>query len=437
MPVSTPQVLLEAIGSSAGPGFITNPMPNTPTGSNAASIEGGFPSITMESELTGGLPPLGQDMNGFLFLISSHTIYVQSGQLYPYNSTLAAAIGGYAVGTILGMADGTGIWLCTAANNTSNPDTGGSGWVPLAAYGFTPVAVTGGVTNLTTAESKYGVLVFNGVLVSNQTINLPTNVQQWLIINGTSGNFALTVKTASSGSAGVIVPQGGFGSPVGVYSIGDGNIYPTVAPLNLPIDQNPTPSTIVQRTNAGYVLATYFNASQPVDNGTINTVVTTEGDGFYRQNSLTNFEGQMLLQGIGGTVSNGQVPYSVVQQWVSTFLANAALTGIPTAPTAAFGTSNTQIATTGFANPGVTVNSNGTCIPLPNNYKLQFGTCNPNGGTAAITFPVAFSSAPAVLAISLAGAGVQTWLPSGNPPTAGGAHISNSGGSAIWFAIGI
>lgn len=354
MGAPTPPLLLKAIAALAGSGFITNPMPETATGSNAACVEDGFPPITMESELSGGKPPLGQDMNGFLFLISSHTLYVECGQTYQFNADLAAEIGGYVAGTILGMADGTGLWLCVAGNNTANPDTGGGGWVPLAAYGFTTVPVTGGTTTLTAAQSKYGVLVFSGALASNQIINLPTNVQQWLVINGTSGAFALTVKTAAGGSAGVIVPQGGFGSPVGVYSIGDGNIYPTVAPLNLPIDQNPTPSTIVQRTNAGYILATYFNQNSGLENPSVGAVFVqnTANDGFLRKIGLTNFEAQMLISGLAGQVSNGQVPFSAVAQWAAALFSSPALTGVPTVPTAGLGTSNTQAASTQFVNPG-------------------------------------------------------------------------------------
>lgn len=436
MALVTPPKLLEAIAASAGAGFITNPMPEAPPGGNAASIQGGFPPKTMQNELAGGLPPLGQDMNGFLFLISSHTLWVESGQLYLFDTDIATSIGGYPVGTVLGMADGSGMWLSTAAANTSNPDTGGAGWVPLTSYGFSSVPVTGGTVTLTAAQSRKGVIVLTGVLVSNLTVNFPqSTVQEWLVINGTSGGFSTTVKTGASGSQGVSVPQGGFAAPVGVYAVGDGNLYPTVAPLGIPIDQNPNPLTIVERTNAGYILATYFNSSAPVDNLTVAQVITSNGDGFLRKNSLTNFEAQMLLQGLSGQVSNGQVPFSVVAQWASALFASAALTGVPTAPTAGAGTSNTQIATTAFANPGVTINGNGICINLPNGFKLQAGSCNPAGGSANVTFPVAFTSrVDAVLAISIAGGAVQTWL--AGAASLAGVTVRNSGGASYWFAIG-
>jgi hypothetical protein len=435
MALAAPPKLLEAIAASAGAGFITNPIPETPTGTNAASIEGGFPPKTMQNELAGGLPPLGQDMNGFLFLVSSHTLWVESGQLYLYDADISTAIGGYPVGTQLGMSDGSGIWLNTVPNNTTDPESAGVGWVPRVSYGFVTVPVVGGTVNLNSGQSRKGVIVLSGALVSNLAVNLPPTIQEWLIINGTSGTFTTTVKTAASGSQGVNVPQGGFASPVGVYSIGDGNIYPTVAPLGIPIDQNPTPLTIVERTNAGYVLATYFNSNAPADNLTVAQVITTNGDGFLRKNALTNFESQMLLQGIGGQVSNGQVPFSAVAQWAAALFSSPQFTGVPIAPTAALGTSNTQVATTAFANPGVTINGNGICINLPNGFKLQAGSCNPAGGAAAVTFPVAFTSrVDAVIAISVAGGSVQTWLP--GAPSLAGVTVRNSGGSAYWFAIG-
>lgn len=432
-----PQVLLEAIAAAAGPTFITSPMPEAPTGTLAASIQGGFPPLVMTNILAGGKPPLGQDQNGFLFLLSSHTLWVECGQLYTFNATLATAIGGYLTGTVLGMTDGTGMWLCTTNGNTANPDTGGTGWVPIAAYGKATVSgLTGGTVTLTAAQSKYGVIVLTGTLTSNLIINFPQTVQEWLIINGTSGAFTTTAKTAAG--VGVTVPQGGFSAPLGVYSVGDGNIYPTVAPLSVAIDQNPTPLTLVQRTNVGYVLANFFNMSGAADNFPIANVMyersTGGGDGFIRKMSLTNFEAQVLLQGLGGQVVNGQVPFSVVSQWAAALFTNAVLTGVPTVPTAGLGTSTTQAASTAFANPGVTVNGNGVAIKLANGYLIQFGLCNPNGGTVAVTFPVVFPTAAPGLVLS--GGTAHPTTSNAFSPTQAGMSVANSGGTSYWLAIG-
>lgn len=310
----TPQTLLEAIASDAGGGQITNPMPDAPTGTNAASVQGGFPPITMEAELAGGEPPLGQDMNGFLFLISSHTMYVQCGQPYTYNSTLASAIGGYLAGTILGMTDGTGVWLNTTNGNSTNPDTGGAGWVPLESYGFANVTgLTGGTVTLSVANTKYPVIVLNGALTSNSIINLPLTKQQWLIINNTSGAFTLTVRTASA-LANVVVPQGGYGSPVGVYGIGDGNIYPTVTPLSVPISVAPVASTLVERDNLGNVLAVRFNGNTALENPTVGAVIVqnSAADGYFRKQSLANFVKSLFSGGlIVRTVSGNETTYNL------------------------------------------------------------------------------------------------------------------------------
>lgn len=439
----TPQVLLEAIAANAPvgplPGNKTAPMPETPPVTpNAASIQSGFPAIVMTNENAGGKPPLGPDMNGLWFLVSSHTLYVECGQTYKYNNNLATAIGGYAAGTILGMTDNLGLWLNLVDGNTSDPDAGGAGWVPQEVYGFRNVDVTGGTVNLSAAQSKYGVIVLNGILTSNLIVNFPTRVQQWLVINRTSGAFTTTAKTATTGSSGQVIPQGGFAGPFGIYSIGDGNIYPTVPPLGVAIDQNPTPLSLVERTNAGYVIATYLVQTSALEPTTFIRAVfgeATTGDGLLRKIPLTQFEAQLLLQGFAGQVTNGQVPFSVVAQWAAALFTNAALTGTSTAPTASPGTSNTQIATTEFANPGVIINGNGVCLTLPSQYKIQMGTVTPAGGSAVITFPVPFlSSVFGPWGINISGGPTQVWLPAA--PTLNAASIANTGGSTFWIAVG-
>lgn len=378
----TPPVLLEPIAADAASDNITNPMPNTPTGTNAASVQLGFPPITMESELSGGEPPLGQDMNGFLYLISSHTMAVQCGQPYLYNASVVSAIGGYLTGTILGMADGTGLWMSTISGNTNNPDTTGvaGGWTPVGAYGVTNVlGLTGGATALTPSQYKYPMIIFAGALTSNQIIQLPNTKQQWLLINQTSGAFALTAQTAASGSTGVAIPQGGRSQPVGVYCLGDGNIYPVVAPLSVAISQAATPLTLAERTNAGYLLATYFNGNTNLENPTVGAVLVqnTAEDGFFRKIPLAAFA-QQLVAAIGG--------------------------------------------------------ASGLCLNF-GPYKVQGGLCNPNGGSVAVTFPEPFSSFVFPVAVGLASGAVQTWIQAGSV-TVSGMTVANSGGQSYWLALG-
>ncbi len=430
-----PQVLLEAIAADAGPTFITSPMPEAPTGTLAASIQGGFPPIVMTNENAGGKPPLGQDQNGFLFLISSHTLWVECGQLYLYNAALATAIGGYLVGTVLGMSDGSGMWLNRLDGNTSNPDTGGTGWAPLTCYGRAAITgLTGGTVTLTAVQSKFGVIVLTGILTSNLTINFPNlTIQEWLVINGTSGAFTTTLKTALGGSTGVICPQGGFSAPLGVYSVGDGNIYPTVAPLSVPIDQNATPLTIAERTNNGDLIARYFYENAALENPAIGGVMVVNNTdlNFLRKISLTNFEVQLLLQGMGGQLVNGQVPYSVVQQWVSTFLNNATLTGVSIYPvTVPQGSNGGQLVNAAFVNPGSTIATTGSRT-RSDGFIEKWGTLHigdviaPTGGT--VTFAAAFPAA--CFGVEITGSDANST--GATFVTAAGPYTQNN---FVWFA---
>lgn len=346
MPAPYPQFLPEAFAISANPAY-RNTIPAAPVTTQRASFDLGFPPLTMTPIVAGGKPMLGPDMNGILYMLSTHTIYQQSGKLYIFDAAVAAAIGGYAVGTMLASSDGTIIWYCVTANNSGDPNAGGAGWVAMYSYGLTAIAgLIGGVRVLTAVEAARPVIVLSGALVANQQIVLPNQYRRWLIVNTTTGGFTTTVKTAAG--LGVIIPQGGFNAPVEVWS-NTASIYNVVAPVNLPIDQNPTFLTIVQRTNAGYVLATYFNQSSGNENFAMSAIFAeAASDGYHRKISPANFQAQLNVGAFGGAVTDGQVPQSAVTQHGAAILANAALTDVPTTPTAAPGTNNAQVASTGY-----------------------------------------------------------------------------------------
>lgn len=336
MGAPAPTFIPEPFATGASGSDVNFPIPdNAPSSpANLASWHLGFPAITMQPEVGGGLPPLGQDFNGILLTLSQHTYAQQAGQPYVFNASFAGSISGYALGAVLGMADGTGLWFNITAGNETNPDTAStpSGWVPAFSYGLSTVpGLTGGTVTLTPAQAKRNVIVLSGTLASNLIVVLPPTVRQWLIVNATTGGFTTTVQTAAG--TGVTVPQGGSASPTPVW--GDGtNIYNATTPLTVAISQAPTPSTLVERSNAGYVFATYFNQNSAYENWAITGVwFETGGDGYLRKMTLANFAAQLF--------------------------SSPAFSGVPTAATAPAGTSNTQLATTAFVNPGVSKAANG------------------------------------------------------------------------------
>lgn len=123
---------------------------------NNASYQLGFPPITMLPIESGGLPFYGQDMNGILNALSSAARWANAGGLYKYDATFAndTNVGGYPKGALLIKAGLGGFWFNTVENNTSNPDTGGAGWVDLATI-LTNIPTQNSITGLR-SQSKIG-----------------------------------------------------------------------------------------------------------------------------------------------------------------------------------------------------------------------------------------------------------------------------------------
>lgn len=321
MPVPTPPLIPQAFAESGDRAVI----PDTTVAVGRASYEEGFPPITMQPKVAGGLPPDGRDMNGILYALSAHAAYVQAGQPFKYDSAVVAAIGGYAVGTLLESADGMTVWLNLTSGNTTNPDASGTGWIPISSYGFSSITgLTGGTYTLTRVEARADVIVLSGVLVSNQTIILPTDLRSWRIVNLTAGSFSTTAKV--TGSTGVDIPQGGYAASVGIYGNGT-EIYLQVPPVTLPIAVAATPDTLAKRDNVGDLFARYFNSSAGIESFIASAFIGQSGsDGYLRK----------------------MAPGDVAAQLSATILASATLTGVSTAPTATIGTNTLQIANTNY-----------------------------------------------------------------------------------------
>ena len=200
-------------------------IPVTTADTTRASQSLGFPPRTMLPPEASGVPPQGEDFNGAMNQIARAAWWMLQGNGFPYDSTFAtdSNINGYAKGAMLPRSDYAGTWLCTADNNTTNPDaTDGSAanWVPLSTYGTGAISsLTGGSLTLTPAQAGRNIIVYSGTLTSNQTIVLPAWQRTWLMVNNTSGAFSLSVQ--APGGAALALPAG---LPVFVY--GDGtNVF--------------------------------------------------------------------------------------------------------------------------------------------------------------------------------------------------------------------
>lgn len=386
-PNSTAVLITEPFGTgAANPTYIKLPIPvasQTGITVNAASFTDGFPPSTMTPESSGGLPFFGQDMNGILYMISANVACVMSGFLPTFSAARATALGGYNEGAIVQNANATGFWISVAPNNSANPDTVGTNWMPLAAANYTPIACAGTDITLTPLQAAAPFIELFGTLTANINVIMPLNWQgkSWVIDNVTSGAFTITVKTATG--AGVIVPPTGPSAPTSVYTDG-GAIY-----------------------NTGISTA----GLAPINSPTLTGVPTTPSAA--AATSTTQIASTAMVQ-------------AAIVLALATYAPKASpiLTGTPTAPTAPANTNNTQLATTQYVDRAV---SNAAV-------QRKSGTFTCINGDQTVPFGVAFASPPRVFVQwNYAGPNVG-WVVPGSITTTGFTYHNSNSGICDWFA---
>lgn len=77
------------------------------------------------------------------------------------------------------------------------------------------VALSSSDVTLNATQAQNAIYLLTGTLSANVSLLFPAVGGIWTVVNGTSGNFSVTVKTVAVGSVGTIVPQG---SSAGLYS---------------------------------------------------------------------------------------------------------------------------------------------------------------------------------------------------------------------------
>lgn len=135
-----------------GTGGDKTPIPNNTQVDGTVSYETGF-GADYERQL--GVDPAAKNIsrqafNELMFDATTSLQELQAGVgTSPYSLALAQSLpgGGYPKGALIPRLAGDGFWLCTVAANTSNPDTGGVGWVQVAMPQGSFYAIDTGVAN--------------------------------------------------------------------------------------------------------------------------------------------------------------------------------------------------------------------------------------------------------------------------------------------------
>lgn len=167
----------------------------------AASLVDGFPPLTRTPIAAGGVPPSGLDMNGILYELSAILRWANAGGGYAYDSTFAndSNVNGYPKGARIMRSDGLGYWFNTVENNTTDPEAAGAaaGWVPDFTNGVTSVAMASANVTLTPLQYGKPIIVITGTLTANLNLIFPAIVNEWTVINNTTGPYTITCKTAA------------------------------------------------------------------------------------------------------------------------------------------------------------------------------------------------------------------------------------------------
>ena len=201
-------------------------------------------------------------------------------------------------------------------------------FVNNAVNGSVTVSIAGnGSTTLNTAQYSAAIITFTGVLTGNKTVIFPVISSQWQVVNNTSGNFTVTVKTSTG--TGVLVTQG---TSSNIYSNG-ANIGLQQTDFISPVmTGNPTAPTPIVNDNSKSVATTEF-IKRAIDNlvaaapgtlDTLNEIAKSLGDD---PNFATTMTNALALK----------AP-----------LASPPLTGTPTAPNPANNDISNIIATTAY-----------------------------------------------------------------------------------------
>lgn len=119
-------------GASAGGSYIRTVPVASQMGVTAGawSYTDGSVPLNFEEVSLGGVPPDGRDFNGLLNVVSAHNRWAISGGPVPWDGTFSTAIGGYPMGAVVQSVSTFGkMWVSTADDNTTDPDTGGANWM--------------------------------------------------------------------------------------------------------------------------------------------------------------------------------------------------------------------------------------------------------------------------------------------------------------------
>ena len=168
-----------------------------------ASWKAGFPPDTRIPKDIGGEPPDGLDFNGVLNILSQAVVFLQKGNAYQFDASLAP----YPIGALVRSNDNLTTYQSTVPNNSNNPNSNMTGWRVYNGSGFI-------VDNLTTNDSAKALSAAQGKVLNDQAFGVG---QAWQDVTGNrSAGVAYTNSTGRPIMVIVSVNDSGIVSPITV-----------------------------------------------------------------------------------------------------------------------------------------------------------------------------------------------------------------------------
>ena len=129
-----------------------------------ASWKAGFPPDTRLPKDLGGEAPDGLDFNGVLNIISQAVVFLQKGNAYQFDASMAP----YPIGALVRSNDNLTTYQSTVPNNSNNPNSNMTGWRVYNGSGFI-------VDNLTTNDSAKALSAAQGKVLQDNKLGKTEN----------------------------------------------------------------------------------------------------------------------------------------------------------------------------------------------------------------------------------------------------------------------
>ena len=226
----------QAVWANAAGGSYINTVPISGTGlpNGAASFQLGFPPDCFVAVTAGGAGPFGKDFNGVLNQLTANAQWLTAGGPLYYDATFSGNIGGYPKGAVLQQASNFGLlWISTTDNNTTDPDTGGAGWVSFLVGSFngrvgavtlSSADVTGALAAGSLSYAKLATAAA-GTVLSNLTGSPASPAANSLVsvFSAMAANLALKeVVVSATGSFSISIPSNAIANSGYCWATGGG-----------------------------------------------------------------------------------------------------------------------------------------------------------------------------------------------------------------------